>query len=532
MIKDTPILSFCIPTWNRAERVYNCVTHILKSDYKNIEVVVSNNASTDNTLELLHSINDSRLKIFTNTMNIASLNWPLAVSRASGQWAALMSDEDFVELDNMQYFMNLLNAVDKDEIGAILYDFAPIKRVWGEHISLNVYDSLVQAHSSVHITAHILNMRFLNFQTDLEEYYYSISSINYFEDIKRKHRAEPQHELLLSVAEKKKVMLTDIALCAFGKDEVAEKHNVKVCQFSWNGMSADYRETCCKAFYLHLANAMPSMRNHSYEQVNKKATITTFLTRLTIQASCWYMGVVYGADHLYRPAIIRQAQEYYKYTHEQAAEMLLLKLLQYIEYCKPDTDCDYFKSIQKHLPEVLRGNIRQRFAFELSVYERVMLGSYLFSTYIAFTGFWNGFDQVRFYKEDFEDILELKKTNEMYRLLKEEHDYNSVIDYPDVIVSRADYLKGLAHFARADYSEAIKSLNGFVQTIENSKKIEDIMVSSMWVQHAYYYLAKAYQELGSIKKAVENYTKCNELTNSILIGDRLVPKLLNIGSKN
>ncbi|MCL2689620.1 MAG: glycosyltransferase, partial [Chitinispirillia bacterium] len=120
-----PLLSFSIPTYNRANRVYECVTRILSYPCDEIEVVVSDNASTDNTLKLLGTIADKRLRVYTNEKNILGLNWPLAVSRATGRFAALMSDEDIVCIENVPFFLNLLEQADLSDIGVVTYNFYP-----------------------------------------------------------------------------------------------------------------------------------------------------------------------------------------------------------------------------------------------------------------------------------------------------------------------------------------------------------------------------------------------------------------------
>ena len=527
-MKKKPTISFCIPTFNRADRVFSCVNHILKCPSEDIEVVVSNNASTDNTLELLQTINDSRLKVLSNEKNIDVLNWPLAVSRASGQWAALMSDEDWVELDNLPYFLNLLTKADDDGIGAVLYDFPPIKRVWGEYVCHNVYDSLLQAHSSIHITAHILNMRYFKLDSNLENYNgfgFPISDTKLL--ISSPPVAEPQHEILLRIAAAHTVKLTDISLCSFGKDEVAKKTDRKINMITWDGMSTVYREILHKAFYAHLVKAMPLMQFNKNELLNRNAAITSFLLSLTLRANNWYMGMVYGYKHSYRPVALKLAHEHFKYCYEDAAAKMLEHIEKYIEYCAPHTDCEYFQSIPKYLRGILAGQAQMPL-YPMSKPEWVMLGSYLFSAYIAFIGFWNGFDEVRFFKEDFDDFLEIQKTNEMYRLIKTDRDYDAVITFPDVTTFRAHYLRGCAYLAKNDFDNAIQSFESFLRIVENPKCVADIVVNAMWVQFTYYYMGYIYQKRGNYNKSVEYFSQCHKLTDKLLLGDKLVPKLLNL----
>ena len=45
-------VSICIPTYNRYELLLQCLESIMSQEYKNYEVIISNNNSSDNTKEL------------------------------------------------------------------------------------------------------------------------------------------------------------------------------------------------------------------------------------------------------------------------------------------------------------------------------------------------------------------------------------------------------------------------------------------------------------------------------------------------
>ena len=51
-----PLITIGIPTYNRVSLLKGCVESALAQSYPNIEVIVSDNASTDDTLAFLQSI--------------------------------------------------------------------------------------------------------------------------------------------------------------------------------------------------------------------------------------------------------------------------------------------------------------------------------------------------------------------------------------------------------------------------------------------------------------------------------------------
>jgi glycosyltransferase involved in cell wall biosynthesis len=101
-MKDNVILSVCIPTYNRSQRVFATVSKILSYQSKEIEVVVVDNDSTDDTFNRLKSITDDRLVIHKNETNIGgprNLIQSLLISK--GNYKVLLSDEDELYLESI-----------------------------------------------------------------------------------------------------------------------------------------------------------------------------------------------------------------------------------------------------------------------------------------------------------------------------------------------------------------------------------------------------------------------------------------------
>lgn len=91
-----PIVSICIPTYNRAMCLQECLSQTLAFQGAGIEVIVSDNASEDDTRKIVSSFNDPRLKYFHNEENIGFvMNFFRALSHAEGEWVLFLSDEDY-----------------------------------------------------------------------------------------------------------------------------------------------------------------------------------------------------------------------------------------------------------------------------------------------------------------------------------------------------------------------------------------------------------------------------------------------------
>ena len=90
-----PLITIAIPTRNRASLLKECVRSALAQTYSNIEVLVSDNASTDNTSAMLKSIQDPKLRVLTNLENIGIFgNFNRCLREAAGEYFILLPDDD------------------------------------------------------------------------------------------------------------------------------------------------------------------------------------------------------------------------------------------------------------------------------------------------------------------------------------------------------------------------------------------------------------------------------------------------------
>jgi glycosyltransferase involved in cell wall biosynthesis len=94
-VDERPLISICIPTFNRSEKVYALVQKILAYKGTQIEVFVLDNCSTDDTAVLLSQINDKRFRFKVNEQNIGGpLNHLKIITLAKGKYAVFCLDKD------------------------------------------------------------------------------------------------------------------------------------------------------------------------------------------------------------------------------------------------------------------------------------------------------------------------------------------------------------------------------------------------------------------------------------------------------
>ncbi|MCF6224365.1 MAG: glycosyltransferase [Flavobacteriaceae bacterium] len=96
----TPKLSIIIPVYNTANYLVQALSSVLEQTFKNIEIIVINDASTDNSLEIIKSFQkkDERINIIDFKKNKGqgyARNY--AIKKAKGEYIVFLDSDDFFE---------------------------------------------------------------------------------------------------------------------------------------------------------------------------------------------------------------------------------------------------------------------------------------------------------------------------------------------------------------------------------------------------------------------------------------------------
>jgi glycosyltransferase involved in cell wall biosynthesis len=99
-ILEKKLVSVLLPVFNASKFLHKAIESILCQTYTNIELIIINDGSTDNSIEIIKSFNDNRIKLINNSTNlglIKTLN--LGLVNCKGQYIARM-DADDISLKN------------------------------------------------------------------------------------------------------------------------------------------------------------------------------------------------------------------------------------------------------------------------------------------------------------------------------------------------------------------------------------------------------------------------------------------------
>lgn len=102
-----PLVSIGIPTYNRADGyLRECIDSAVNQTYPNIEIIISDNSSTDGTTELVTAYTDPRVRYFRHSKNIgANNNFNYCLEKANGDYFLLLHDDDLIDNDFIETCM-------------------------------------------------------------------------------------------------------------------------------------------------------------------------------------------------------------------------------------------------------------------------------------------------------------------------------------------------------------------------------------------------------------------------------------------
>ena len=90
-----PRVSVCIPTYNRAQYLRATISSALEQDFRDFEVIVSDDGSHDQTSEVVRSFSDERIRYNRNQRNLGLWgNTNRCLGEARGQYVIVLQDDD------------------------------------------------------------------------------------------------------------------------------------------------------------------------------------------------------------------------------------------------------------------------------------------------------------------------------------------------------------------------------------------------------------------------------------------------------
>lgn len=112
-------ISIVVAAYNVEKYISRCLYSILNQSYKNVEVIIVNDCSTDKTKHICSEFgkNDERIRLINKDINEGlSAARNTGIDAATGDYITFIDGDDFIELDTIEYCAEIINKRNPDEI--------------------------------------------------------------------------------------------------------------------------------------------------------------------------------------------------------------------------------------------------------------------------------------------------------------------------------------------------------------------------------------------------------------------------------
>lgn len=175
------LISIVIPLYNKEKFIKNTIISVLRQSYKKFELIIVDDGSTDNSVNVVKSISDSRIRIISKQNEGVSKTRNRGVKEAKGEYIFFLDADDYLVPEALKTLYNLMKSypkkdiyvasyIEKNDVGLIHKKnickisgnvYNPLKSLWKREISSRVGCSLI-----------LKNHIFINggFRTDISLY--------------------------------------------------------------------------------------------------------------------------------------------------------------------------------------------------------------------------------------------------------------------------------------------------------------------------------------------------------------------------
>ena len=153
-MQSNELITVIVPTYNVEQYIDQCLTSILEQTYKNLEIIVIDDCSNDNTYEKITKFQniDSRIKIFRNPVNKGvSYSRNIGLDNMNGAYVCFVDSDDIIDKHQIEYLHRSIktniskiayiggvsfcdNNVPKDLQDEFEYEFMELDKFFGKFI--------------------------------------------------------------------------------------------------------------------------------------------------------------------------------------------------------------------------------------------------------------------------------------------------------------------------------------------------------------------------------------------------------------
>lgn len=112
-MKEKKLISFIIPAYNASDTIVECIESILQMKMYNLEVLVVNDGSKDDTAEKCNCICDERVRVISQENQGVSAARNTGIRNSQGEFICFVDADDYVDTEKYENVIKVLDACDE-----------------------------------------------------------------------------------------------------------------------------------------------------------------------------------------------------------------------------------------------------------------------------------------------------------------------------------------------------------------------------------------------------------------------------------
>lgn len=139
-----PLVSVIVPIYNVEKYLNQCINSIINQTYKNLEIILVNDGSTDSSLEICYSYNDERIIILDKKNGGLSSARNIGLDNATGEYIYFLDSDDWISEECIE---DLVILIKKEKVDIVQCNFEKVynedyQKIDDKEESITIYNNL------------------------------------------------------------------------------------------------------------------------------------------------------------------------------------------------------------------------------------------------------------------------------------------------------------------------------------------------------------------------------------------------------
>ena len=113
-------ISIIVPIYNAENYLKRCIDSLVNQTYKNIEVILINDGSTDNSEKIIKEYKDKRIKYFKNKNQGIGKTRNFGIDKSTGEYIMFCDSDDYFEINACE---ELIKKAEKEKLDLVICDY-------------------------------------------------------------------------------------------------------------------------------------------------------------------------------------------------------------------------------------------------------------------------------------------------------------------------------------------------------------------------------------------------------------------------